>query len=334
MDSARPKILMCLPVTAAELDKARREFPQFLWVPSEKGRMEPQHADAAIVYGPPRLDLIEGATAVKWVQSTSAGAEKIARSPQFQKGSFALTTAAGMHDSCAEHALALLLALTRQVAWYARFSGEDRHAGKPGEPKPYDHGIWAARKNNPAPRVLSGSTLGVLGLGAIGRRVAAAARALGMRVIGVSYYGRPVAEADETYPIAELDAQLPRFDVLVLVLPSSPETDGLLDAARIAKLPKHALVVNVGRGNAVDQLALLRALTEGRIAGAGLDVFEPEPLPADSPFYTLPNVVITPHVGGNRPDYNERAFEIFVDNLRRYVKGDPLRHEVERGRAY
>jgi phosphoglycerate dehydrogenase-like enzyme len=119
-----------------------------------------------------------------------------------------------------------------------------------------------------------------------------------------------------------------------MVLPSSPETDGLLNAERISKLPKHALVVNVGRGNAIDQLALLRALTEGRIAGAGLDVFEPEPLPNDSPFYTLPNVVITPHIGGNRPDYNERAFEIFLDNLHRYVKGEPLQHEVERGRAY
>lgn len=336
MTAAREKILLCLPVDGARLDAARKAFPNFEWVRADNGRMEPPHTDAAIVYGPPKLELISGATQVKWVQSTSAGAEKIARDAAFQQGSFELTTSAGMHDSCVEHTFALLLALTRQIGWYARYesAGEGGDGCAEPGPRPYNHGIWEARRKNRAPRVLCGQTLGLLGLGAIGRKIAAIARTFGMRVIGVSYHGRPVPECDETHPITALDGLLPRFDVLALVLPSSPETDGLLNAARIAKLPRHALVVNAGRGNAVDEHALYAALREGRIAGAGLDVFDPEPPEPECLFYALPNVVITPHIGGNRPDYNERAFDIFLENLKLYMQGAPLLNRVERGRSY
>lgn len=336
MNGPRKKILLCLPVDEKTLAAWRARFPSFEWAVAPKGRMEAPHTDAEIVVGPPKLDLIAGATNVAWVQSTSAGAEKIARSDAFHRGAFRLTTAAGAHDSCVEHAFALLLALTRQVGMYARYEGQGGTSDASAEPgpRPYDHGIWEARKKARAPRVLCGQTMGILGLGAIGRRIATIARAIGMRTVGVSYRGRPVPETDETHAIGALDELLPRFDVLVMVLPSSPETDGLMNAARLALLPRHALLVNVGRGNSVNEAALVAALREGRLAGAGLDVLDPEPPGEDCPFYALPNVVMTPHIGGNRPDYDERVLEVFLDNLARYEKGEPLRNEVERGRSY
>jgi phosphoglycerate dehydrogenase-like enzyme len=174
----------------------------------------------------------------------------------------------------------------------------------------------------------------ILGLGAIGKRIGQIARVLGMKTIGVNYSGRAVSEVDETHPITKLDALLPRADVLMMILPATPETDKLLNAARMAKLPKHCIVVNVGRGNAVDEAALIAALKEKRIAGAALDVFAQEPLPADSPLYDTPNLVMTPHIAGNRPDYDDLAFGIFVENLKLYAEGQPLKNVVERGRGY
>ena len=184
------------------------------------------------------------------------------------------------------------------------------------------------------PWVLQGKTLGILGMGAIGRRVAEIARVLGMRTIGVSHSGKAVPEADETHAVAQLESLLPRFDAMIMILPATKDTDNLLNVERIAKLPPHCIVVNVGRGNAIDEPALIAALKENRIAGAALDVFEARPLPPDSPFYSLPNVVMTPHIGGNRPDYNECAFEIFLDNLQRYIESKPLRNVVEKARGY
>ena len=335
MHASKPNILLTLAVPADLVASARAAFPQFVWIEAQKERILEQAAQAEIIFGPPRVEHAAAAKKLKWLQSSSAGVEKIALSEVFQKGVFALTTAAGLHDSCAEHTLALLLALTRQVGLYARTAaaagaGNETGAGM----RPYAPEIWERRKGHGSPRVLHGQTLGLLGLGAIGRAVARIAKAMGMRVFGVSYHGKPVPECDETHPVAQLDELLPRMDVLVLLLPAAPETTGLLSAARIAKLPRHALVVNAGRGSAIDEPALIAALRDGRIAGAGLDVFAKEPLPPDSPLYGLPNVVLTPHIGGNRPDYAERAFEIFVGNLERWVRGEPLRNVVERERGY
>ena len=313
------KILLCHKVAPETLAQSARQFPQYIWRLAAREEIPAAMADTRIAYGPLLPEQLALAKELKWVQSTSAGVEQLARSEIFQKGTFTLTTAAGMHDSCAEHALALLLGFTRRVSFYAQ-----RHDGS----------IWPARKGGPEPLVLTGRTLGVLGLGAIGRSIARMARAIGMRVVGVSFHGKPVPEADETHPVRALDELLPRFDYLILALPSSSGTDQLLNAARLARLPRHAVLVNVGRGNAIDQSALVAALQTQQLAGAALDVFEQEPLPDDSPLYALSNAVLTPHIGGQRPDYHERAFEIFLDNLRRFVEGRPLRNVVEREREY
>jgi len=311
-------ILICFPVPSESVDAAVREFPQFDWrqgAPNDAAAV----SAASIIFGKPDIKLLKNAPLLKWVQNPSAGVEAWASSEAFQHGSFQLTTAAGMHEGCAQHALALLLAISRKIHFYD---------------KTLVPGAWNSPHKADKPWSLSGQTMGVLGLGALGKRVCEMARAFGMKTIGVNYSGKAVSEADETHTISTLDSILPRCDVLTLVLPATRETDDLMNTRRLALLPKHAVLINIGRGNAIDESALIDALKSGQLAAAGLDVFKQEPLPADSEFYTLPNVVVTPHLGGDQPNYEARAFDLFIENLRRFVRGERLQNCVEKSRGY
>ena len=166
----------------------------------------------------------------------------------------------------------------------------------------------------------------IWGFGSIGQTVAARFAAFGARVTGIA---RSAGERGG-FPVrasADVDEVLPQTDVLVLVLPKSPETDNLLDARRLALLPAYAWVVNVGRGNAIDERALAAALHEGTLGGAGLDVFQTEPLPSDSPLWDAPHVIVTPHNAGGRPLHTR---EFITDNLQRLLAGQPLRNLAPR----
>ncbi len=314
----RETILICFPIPREPFLAAQAEFPQFDWregSPNDAAAV----SGASIIFGRPDIELLNSAHALKWLQNPSAGVEKWASCEAFLKGSFELTTASGMHEGCAQHAFALLLALSRRIHLYEKTL-------KPGG--------WKSKDSKDTPLVLSGLTMGVLGLGALGRRVCEIARALGMKTMGLNRSGSPAREADETHAIVALDSNLPRCDVLTLILPATPDTDDLINARRLALLPPHCLLINVGRGNAIDERALIEALKSGQLAGAGLDVFKQEPLPADSEFYALPNVLITPHIGGDRSDYEARAFEVFLDNLRRHLRGERLKNCVGKVRGY
>lgn len=236
---------------------------------------------------------------LRWVQSISAGTEQFP-APRLAEAGVALTSARGVHGpQVAEHALALLLALTRGVG--AATLGRARRSWE-----------W------PPVVELGGLTMGILGLGVIGEAVAVRARALGMRVIGTSRspdaYRGP---ADEVLSFDRVDEVFRRSDVVVVALPGGEETRHLVDAARLALLGEGWLV-NVGRGSVVDEGALVEALTSGSLRGAGLDVFESEPLPESSPLWDLSNVVITPHVAGASPHYGSRLAEVFRANLAAY----------------
>jgi phosphoglycerate dehydrogenase-like enzyme len=185
----------------------------------------------------------------------------------------------------------------------------------------------AARWNEREVEDLEGRCLGVVGLGPIGLEVARLGAAFGMRVIGLRRTPRG-DEPCETWPLERLDEVLPRVDFLVLALPLSDDTHHLLDARRLALLRPSACLVNIGRGALVDETALVRALEKRELAGAGLDVFEVEPLPAESPLWRLPNVIVTPHSSGTSPGNRARAAAIFLENLARYESGQPLRNEV------
>jgi phosphoglycerate dehydrogenase-like enzyme len=168
----------------------------------------------------------------------------------------------------------------------------------------------------------------VVGLGPIGREIARLLKALGLRVIGVRRSAEAVAPCDETLTYAQMRSALPRVDWLILACPLTDVTRGLVDEAALAALPRGARLLNVSRGAVVDEGALIRALESGRLAGAYLDVFTREPLEADSPLWTLPNVIVSPHSSSYSQGYGDRVGEIFLDNLARWRDGLPLRNVV------
>jgi len=182
------------------------------------------------------------------------------------------------------------------------------------------------------PDRLGGKTVTIVGLGDIGRDIARAARALGMRVLGVSRRGRPVREATRMYPVAALARALREADFVVLLLPLTPETRGLIGADALSVMKSSAWLINIARGAVVNESALMEALEQRRIAGAVLDVFDREPLPPSHPLWKMDNVVVTPHISG--PSTADAIAPVFNDNLARYLAGRPLRHVVDRRQGY
>ena len=188
---------------------------------------------------------------------------------------------------------------------------------------------WVARE-------LNGATCGIIGMGAIGSEVARRAVAMCMRVIAIRRSGGagPEAAAVEVLPPSGLPYLLRESDYVVLAAPLTPETRNLIGAVELATMKPFAILINVGRGALIDEDALGAALRAGTIGGAGLDVVRQEPLPHDSPLWTLPNVVITPHSSVRTERHWERVTDLLCDNLRRYVAGEPLRNLVDPGRGY
>ncbi|MGC9348206.1 MAG: D-2-hydroxyacid dehydrogenase [Anaerolineae bacterium] len=184
-------------------------------------------------------------------------------------------------------------------------------------------------------RELAGLTVGIVGLGHIGREVALRCKAMGMEVLGVRKHPDRGAEfADKAYGPDELDVMIERSHFVVLALPVTPETRGLIGAAELRRMRPDAWLINVARGAILDQDALISALASGRIAGAALDVFEEEPLPEDSPLWDLDNVIITPHNAWSTPYLKQREAELFLDNLERYQAGEALRNVIDPSRGY
>jgi phosphoglycerate dehydrogenase-like enzyme len=268
---------------------------------------------AAAVTGLPRL---------RWIHATSAGAGEQVRKaalPAEALQRVAITTSSGVHAvPLAEYAILGLLAVAKELP---RFAEERRAKAWPEVHRPL--------------RELDGQTLFLVGLGDIGRETARLGQALGMRTVGFRRtQGPPPEWVDEVHGPERLAELASWADAMVVSLPLTDQTAGLIDRATIDRLPASCIFVNVGRGGVVDEPALIDALRERRIAGAVLDVFATEPLPEDSPLWTLPNVLVTPHAAALSARENERIVELFVDNLRRYLDGRPLRNVVEPGVFY
>jgi phosphoglycerate dehydrogenase-like enzyme len=252
--------------------------------------------------------VLHQAPSLRWLHTFAAGVDH----PFFQRllaRGVRVTTSSGAAAVPIAHTVLLyVLALSRDLPGWARDQADRR---------------WNPRDVED----LQGRRLVVLGLGPIGLEVARLAQALRMEVTGVRRTPRG-DEPCETWPLARLDALLPRAEWLVLALPLADDTHHLLDARRLALLPRGARVVNVGRGALVDEAALADALASGQLAGAGLDVFEVEPLPPGSPLWSHPRVIVTPHASGSSPGNDLRAAGMFVENLGRFARGEPLRNEV------
>ncbi|TLS50277.1 D-2-hydroxyacid dehydrogenase [Paenibacillus antri] len=243
---------------------------------------------------------------VRWLQSWSAGMDHLEIDRYLERG-IELTSANGVHAyPISETVFAMLLAFTRKIDAYIR---NQQH-------RKWDH---AGLKSE-----MHGKTIGIVGVGAIGEETARIAKAaFGMRVLGVRRSGAPSPAVDEMFAVERLLDMLPACDYVVAVVPSTSESKHLFDARAFAAMKETAYFVNVGRGSVVDTEALIDALNAGRIAGAGLDVFEEEPLPADHPLWAMNNVIVTPHTAGSTERYAERAVDIFLSNLEMVLNGRP-----------
>lgn len=273
-------------------------------------------ADVLVVSGLWRNELIASCPNLRFVQSISAGTDQFDKIAFAEAGIRLASAQGGNERAVAEHAMALILGLTRQI-----HLARDNQVAKFWRPMIGDR----SRREDE----LGGKTLVIVGLGRIGLRLAALASAFGMRVVGVRRQPRPEPNVDVVVTPEHLPEVLAEADIVALTCPLTPETEGLIGKAALAKMRPDALLINVARGRVVDEQALLAALAEARIAGAGLDCFHDEPLPADSPFWTLPNVIVTPHSAGETRAYEANVVDILLDNLGRLARGEAgLRNQI------
>ena len=266
------------------------------------------------------LSLLKQCDELKWYCTCYAGVDNLCGDPSLFPNDHCLLTNSNVYGlTIAEHTVMTALMLLRRMPEYMASARE--HEWKKAVPVRSIHGL----------RML------MLGTGQIGQCIAERMRALGAaQIIGVNRSGRGAPGFDQVYPIGELDRLLPRTELLVMAVPSTGETAHILSRERIALLREDALVINVGRGTAVDQPALMDALNAGQIAGAALDVMSPEPLPPEHPLWDTKNLIITPHVSGNLtlPYTCDRNVDSFCEDLENYMAGRPLAHLVDRTRGY
>jgi phosphoglycerate dehydrogenase-like enzyme len=262
--------------------------------------------------------LADVAPNLKWIQLTSAGADRLLNSGFIQQG-VTVTTVSGLHATpIGEFVIQSILMIAKRAPQYIR-SQQRRE--------------WARFM----PRELYGATVGIVGIGNIGMEVGRLAKVFGCRVIATkrsATSSESTPYADEILPPSELPRLLAESDYVVLSMPLTPETRGMIGEKELRAMKPTAALINIARGPVVVEDVLLRALRENWIAAAALDVFDQEPLPPDSPLWDMENVIVSPHISGGTEIYNVRAVDIFCDNLRRRLAGEPLRNIVDPARGY
>ncbi len=270
-------------------------------------------ADAEVIAGSYPSSQLANAPKLKWLHSWAAGVDV---TPEIKASEVIFTSSKGNGAiPLAEHVILLMLMLARDIPRMQRAQQEHRW-------DKFVHGE------------LTGQTLGIIGLGNSGVDLARKAKAFHMRVIGVRRSATPTADVDEQFPLSRLHDFLGQCDWVAMTAPITPETHHMLGEAEFRAMKPSAYYICISRGGTADPEALYRALKEGWIAGAGLDAHETEPLPPDSPFWEAPNTIITPHYGATTPLTYRRGADIFLDNLRRYMNGEPLFNVVDKEAGY
>lgn len=284
-----------------------------------------QEAEVLCAYSLPD-NVRELAPNLRWLQYPGAGVDSLRSTGLLDAGSgIMVTTASGIHAiNISEYVFGSMLMFNR--TWPEMVRLQDRH-------------VWPRNANwyNLKARELAGQTLGIVGLGSIGRRIAQLGRAFGMTVLGMrrsASRGEQDSNVDQLYALEQLHELLSRSDYVVLAIPLTRATEKMIGEAELRAMRPNAYLVNIARGRIIDEAVLIRALKEGWIAGAGLDVTEEEPLPADSPLYSMPNVILTPHIAGASDNYDKRLTALFAENLRRYRAGEPLLNQYDPERGY
>jgi len=247
--------------------------------------------------------LIKRAKNLQWIQSIASGVDAIVDLPSLGKDVL-LTSTRGIHrPQMSEMAILLMLSLSRNFPKIIRNQ---------------DKGIW---ERWPA-KLLYQKKVGILGLGAIGEEIARKCKTFGMTVFGIDIVQRKVDAVDYSYGPEDLLKVVQEVDYLVIVLPSTPQTHKMVGENVLSSMKPTAFLINIGRGNVIDETALIHALESGKIAGAALDVFSQEPLPKEHPFWKTKNLILTPHIGGTSTIYVDQVLSIFEENLRRFLRGE------------
>ena len=332
-------VLLTLRFTPAQLDKLRAVSPR-LHIQQRALRQgmkltEVLDPHVHILYTAAAEFPLSMTPELRWVQLHSAGIDTL-MTTEVWSSDLPLTSLNGIHAvPMAEYVIALMLAFAHRVPRMLDYQRRTEWARE----------RWATF----VPLEIRGKTLGLVGYGAIGREVARLGKALGMRIVATKRtasdprytgwqqpgVGDPEGRLPERfYPPEELRALLAESDYIVVTAPLTPDTRHLIGAAELAAMKPSAFLVNVGRGAVIDQAALVAALQAGKLAGAGVDVFDPEPLPVDSPRWDMDNVILSPHISGFTPRYDDWATDLFAENLRRFLDDEPLINLVDRSRGY
>jgi D-2-hydroxyacid dehydrogenase (NADP+) len=287
-------------------------------VAADQARFAEQVADADAIFGTINPELFRAAKKLKWVQVYSAGVENY-RFPEFLKSDVTLTNCKILQGpNIADHAFALLLALTRDL--YRIIPNRTREEWSRGQHSPIE---------------LRGKTAVIVGLGGIGMQIAQRAHAFDMRVIGVDPKDIPLSYLiSKQVPPDRLDSVLPEADVVFLSAPHTPQTEGLMSTKQFNLMRKNSYFIAVSRGKLYSSEALLNALESKQLAGAGLDVTNPEPLPKGHPLWKCENVIITPHIAGTSDNVQTRRMAVIKDNIVRFSKGEPLVNVVDKEKGY
>ena len=305
-------ILNLLPLKDGEREEFEAIAPKATHVYARSSTVTPEQlAAATVIFGWPRPERMKEAVSLKWFQTMWAGTDEY--TDMLPEGILFTSSSGSNSRSVAEHMLASLLAVCRRLPVY--LDSQRAH-------------VW--KDEGPMKTILGGVVL-VVGAGNVGSAFAKLCQSLGARTIGLKRkVTGPVKGFDEVGTLKDLDDLLPQADVVALTLPHSPQTAGLMNEARIARMKDDAILLSAGRGSVLDQDALARAMTGGKLWGAALDVTEPEPLPEDSPLWDIPNLLLTPHVaGGMRLEITRRrCVEMAQENLRRYLTGEKLKNLV------
>jgi phosphoglycerate dehydrogenase-like enzyme len=306
-------------IPVAGVETLRRRFPDVTFVhatDSEERARGLAECDAAFTWIL-SAEEVAAAPRLRWVHSSAVAVETLALPDLFARGVVVSNSRGVQATPIAEHVLAVVLALAKQLP-FALEGQRDRR--------------WTQNDfvDGRLPWLLSGRTLALIGVGTIGSAVARRAKAFGMRTIAVRRRAtsEPVPDIDDLRRFDALDSLLADADVLVMAAPLTPETHRLIGAPQLARMKRGALIINVGRAKIIDDVALADALRSGHLGGASLDVYHREPLPADDPFWTLPNVLLTPHTSGFRQGHWDEVIDLFSENLRRFQRGEAVAFRV------
>jgi D-2-hydroxyacid dehydrogenase (NADP+) len=306
-------------------ERLRQEFPQLkvVHLPDYQGvDTEIRDTDIAITWSI-KPEQVRAAAKLRWIHSPAAAVHTLIF-PEMVESQIQITNARDVHGPVvAEHVIAQIFALAKKIPDAVRLQ-QKQHWGQ--------QEMW---DELPRVREVAGATVGLVGLGSIGRAVVKTAKALGMRVIAVREHPEKGSEgADAVFRPAQMDEVFRQADYVVLAVPFTSATNVLANAQRLALMKSDACLINVGRGQLVDESALVLALRDKKIGGAALDVFPNEPLSADSPLWDVPGLLITPHTAALTDKLWERHYMLFSENLRRYLSGQAMLGVVDKRKGY